>query len=98
MDNSLSCKKSARACTVFVLNSLEVFVGLGTTELIILLVVALIIFGPSRLPGLGKSMGEAIRGFKKGMEEKSDESEKREQIVSSDTTKSKAEEKDKDKV
>lgn len=72
--------------------------GLGTTELIILLVVALIIFGPSRLPGLGKSMGEAIRGFKKGMEEKPDEADRREQIAGSEKSKTAAEEKDKDKV
>lgn len=35
----------------------------------IILVIGLIFFGPSRLPGLGKSLGEAIRGFKKGLEE-----------------------------
>lgn len=40
---------------------------LSTTHLIILLVVVLVIFGPSRLPGLGKSLGESIRGFKKGL-------------------------------
>ncbi len=73
--------------------------GLGTTELIILLVVALIIFGPSRLPGLGKSMGEAIRGFKKGMDEKPEEAEKQERIAASETAdKSAAEQKNKDKV
>lgn len=71
--------------------------GLGTTELIILLVVALVIFGPSRLPGLGKSMGEAIRGFKKGMDDREDE-EKREQIPSADSSKTTAEDKQKDKV
>ena len=43
--------------------------GLGSTELIVILIIALVIFGPSRLPGLGKSMGEAIRGFKKGLED-----------------------------
>lgn len=73
--------------------------GLGTTELIILLVIALVIFGPSRLPGLGKSMGEAIRGFKKGMEDKGEsEDEKREQISSADSSHSTAKDKEKDKV
>lgn len=43
--------------------------GLSTWHLIILLVIVLLIFGPSRLGDLGKSMGEAIRGFKKGMNE-----------------------------
>ena len=38
-------------------------------ELIVILVVALIVFGPSKLPDLGKSLGEAIRGFKKAINE-----------------------------
>lgn len=43
--------------------------GLGLPELMIVLVIALVLFGPSKLPSLGKSLGEAIRGFKKGIEE-----------------------------
>lgn len=39
------------------------------TELIIILVIVLVIFGPSKLPGLGKALGETVRGFKKGMNE-----------------------------
>jgi sec-independent protein translocase protein TatA len=42
--------------------------GLGVPELAIILVIALVLFGPSKLPSLGKSLGEAIRGFKKGLE------------------------------
>jgi sec-independent protein translocase protein TatA len=41
--------------------------NLGLPEILLILTVALLFFGPSRLPGLGKSIGEAIRGFKKGM-------------------------------
>lgn len=41
--------------------------NLGVPEIILILVVALLFFGPSRLPSLGKSVGEAIRGFKKGL-------------------------------
>ncbi len=47
--------------------------NLGWTEILLLLGLALLLFGPSRLPGLGKSMGEAIRGFKKGITEQPDE-------------------------
>jgi sec-independent protein translocase protein TatA len=38
-------------------------------HLIIILVIVLIIFGPGKLPELGNSIGKAIRGFKKAMEE-----------------------------
>jgi sec-independent protein translocase protein TatA len=46
--------------------------NLGWTEILLLLGLALLLFGPSRLPGLGKSMGEAIRGFKKGISDQED--------------------------
>ncbi len=39
------------------------------THLLLLLVVVLIFFGPSRLPQLGQSIGKAIRGFKQGINE-----------------------------
>ena len=45
------------------------FGSIGMPELIIIFVVALIVFGPSKLPDLGKSLGEAIRGFKKAVNE-----------------------------
>jgi sec-independent protein translocase protein TatA len=38
--------------------------NLGPLEIAIVLVIALIIFGPKRLPELGKSMGKGIREFK----------------------------------
>jgi sec-independent protein translocase protein TatA len=41
--------------------------GLGFQELLVILVIALIIFGPSRLPQIGSSLGKAIRDFRKGM-------------------------------
>ncbi len=43
--------------------------GLGFPELMVILVIALIIFGPSKLPQLGEGMGKAIRNFKQGMRE-----------------------------
>ena len=36
-------------------------------HLLLLLFVILVFFGPSRLPGLGNSLGKAIRGFKEGI-------------------------------
>lgn len=38
-------------------------------HLIVILIIALLIFGPGKLPELGSSLGKAIRGFKKAMEE-----------------------------
>jgi TatA/E family protein of Tat protein translocase len=42
--------------------------GLSITHILLLALIVLIFFGPSRLPSLGRSLGEAIRGFKKGIE------------------------------
>ncbi|HEX4067926.1 MAG TPA: twin-arginine translocase TatA/TatE family subunit [Acidobacteriaceae bacterium] len=36
-------------------------------HLLLILAIALLIFGPSKLPGLGKGLGEAFRGFKEGI-------------------------------
>ena len=41
--------------------------GLGHTELIIIMVIGMILFGAKKLPDIGSGMGVAIRNFKKGM-------------------------------
>lgn len=41
--------------------------GFGFPEMMVVLVIALIIFGPSKLPKLGEGLGKAIRSFKDGM-------------------------------
>lgn len=46
--------------------------GLGPTELIIILVIILILFGPKRLPQLGKSIGKTMRSIREGAEGKLD--------------------------
>jgi TatA/E family protein of Tat protein translocase len=51
---------------------------IGTQELVIVLVIALILFGPSRLPELGNSVGKAIKSFKQGMDEITEEPKKEE--------------------
>lgn len=44
--------------------------GFGMPEMIIILVIALVVFGPAKLPQLGQSLGAGIRNFKKAsMEE-----------------------------
>jgi sec-independent protein translocase protein TatA len=39
----------------------------GFGELIIILLIVVVLFGATRLPALGKGLGEAIKGFKDGM-------------------------------
>ena len=41
--------------------------GLGMPELVIILVIALVIFGVGRLPQVGEGLGKAIRGFRREM-------------------------------
>jgi sec-independent protein translocase protein TatA len=49
--------------------------NLGAPELIIIALVILLLFGATRLPKLGRSMGQSIRGFKQGLNEDADEDE-----------------------
>ncbi len=49
------------------------FLGsLGPTELLLILLIVIIIFGARKLPDLGKSLGDGIRNFKKSMNTKDD--------------------------
>ncbi|MDH4327709.1 MAG: twin-arginine translocase TatA/TatE family subunit [Nitrospira sp.] len=45
------------------------FGSLGFTELILILVIVMIIFGAGKLPQLGEGLGKAIKGFKKSVHE-----------------------------
>ena len=47
--------------------------GIGPTEIIIVLVIVLLIFGPKRLPDLGRSMGRGMREFKDSVTGKDDD-------------------------
>lgn len=44
--------------------------GLSVTELLVVLVIVMLVFGANRLPELGSSLGKAISGFKKAVDEK----------------------------
>ena len=46
--------------------------GLGVPELLIILVIAVVLFGASRLPLIGKGLGEGIKNFKTGMRDQSE--------------------------
>ena len=43
--------------------------GLGMPELIVILLIAVLIFGASKLPQIGEGLGKAIRGFRKSVVE-----------------------------
>ena len=49
--------------------------GMGATELIVIGVVALLIFGPGRLPEIGGALGRGIRDFRKALEHKGEPEE-----------------------
>lgn len=46
---------------------------LGVPELMVILVIALIVFGPGKLADIGKGLGEGISNFKKGLKEGSEQ-------------------------
>ncbi|MEE0026790.1 MAG: twin-arginine translocase TatA/TatE family subunit [Atopobiaceae bacterium] len=48
--------------------------GLGTPEILIILVVVLVIFGPKNLPKLGSALGKTVKNVREGMEGEEEES------------------------
>ncbi len=47
--------------------------GLGTTEILLICLLALILFGGGKLADIGKGLGEGIKNFKKGIRESEEE-------------------------
>ena len=52
--------------------------GLGTTELIIILVLVMIIFGAGKLPQVGGALGKGLRNFKDGVKDGNEENSEEE--------------------
>ena len=52
--------------------------GIGATEIVILLIVALLVFGPKRLPEMGRSLGRGMREFKDSIQGKDRDDERHE--------------------
>jgi sec-independent protein translocase protein TatA len=53
--------------------------GIGLPEMILIMVVALLVFGPKKLPEIGRSLGKAIRGFQDASKEFENEFKKESQ-------------------
>ena len=47
--------------------------GIGPWEIAVVVIIALVVFGPKRLPELGQSLGKAITGFKSGLKSSEEE-------------------------
>ncbi len=54
--------------------------GLGTQELLIILVLVMVIFGAGKLPQVGTALGSGLRNFKKGIKEDAEEAQVVEKI------------------
>jgi len=65
------------------------FFGIGPMEIILILIIGLIIFGPEKLPQIGRDLGKTLRSFKKATTdisaEVSRELEKEKKEIDSDT-------------
>ena len=59
--------------------------GLGGPELIVILLVVLVIFGPKNLPKLGSALGKTVKNVREGMEGEDDETDEDEDDASSKT-------------
>lgn len=51
---------------------------IGVTELLVILLIVLVVFGPTQLPKLSKTLGKTISSFKKGMEDELGKDDKEE--------------------
>ena len=53
--------------------------GLGFQELAVILLLALVLFGAKRLPGIARALGKSVQEFKDGMSDKTKEPEEKEE-------------------
>jgi sec-independent protein translocase protein TatA len=70
--------------------------GLGTQELILILLIVVVMFGATRLPQIGSGIGQAIKNFKKGVREADEIEVTTKQESSKTSTKEKIEKEESD--
>jgi sec-independent protein translocase protein TatA len=73
-----------------------VFRNFGIMELLLVLLIVLLVFGATKLPQIGESLGKAIRNFRKGLS--GEEDKKKEQIDASKTDSADAKKDDADQT
>lgn len=61
--------------------------NIGLPEIAIVLIIALLVFGPKRLPELGRSLGKGIREFKASLNGEDDEADEQPRLAASEPTK-----------
>ncbi len=57
--------------------------GLGVPELVIILIIGLVLFGPGKLPDVGKALGKSIREFKAASSETAEEDKQPKNVTES---------------
>ncbi|MEB3249489.1 MAG: TatA/E family twin arginine-targeting protein translocase [Microcystaceae cyanobacterium] len=60
--------------------------GIGLPEMMVILVIALLIFGPKKLPEIGRSLGKALRGFQDASKEFENEFKRESQNLENSVT------------
>ena len=66
--------------------------GISVTQLLILLVIVMLVFGTKRLRNIGSDLGSAVKGFRKGIEDEPEDSEP-EKIINAEKTSAEPQEK-----
>ena len=59
------------------MNETILAIGIGTPELLVILLIVFLLFGASRLPQLAKALGQSKRAFREGIDEAEDEAQQR---------------------
>ena len=59
--------------------------GLGIPELLVILAIVLLIFGPKRLKNIGSDLGNAIKGFRKAVSEEEEKPQVSERVIDAET-------------
>ncbi len=59
--------------------------GIGTQELLVIFIIALIVLGPKKLPGIARAIGKAVSQFRRAMNGMDDDADEKEREKKDDT-------------